>query len=121
MIYRGLYRSTQSWPFSLITACADIRPAHEQLRRYQPRSDLVVLKSNLPRLLVEVNSKPKKEWPEDLIGMLLQGAAVVRFANNFLDRLKEKKNFVLFAMYIWENAEVTRYSLFQKPNDPAVC
>jgi hypothetical protein len=40
-------------------------------------------KSNLPRLLVEVNSKPKKEGPEEtLIWMLLTGAAsIVRFAN----------------------------------------
>jgi hypothetical protein len=97
--------------------CEDTQPVHEQLRRYQPRSDLLVLKSNLPRLLVEVNSKPKKLWPEDLIRMVLTGAAIVRFAN----KLMANKNFVLFAIYIWENGETNCYSLFQEPNDPGVC
>jgi hypothetical protein len=75
----------------------------------------------LPRLLVEVNSKPKKDWPEDLVRMLLSGAAIVRFANKFLDRFKTAKNFVLIAIYIWEDGKVSRYSLFQEPNYPEVC
>jgi hypothetical protein len=79
--------------------CKDKQPVYEQLRQYQPRSDLLVLKPNLPRLLVEVNSKPQKEWPEDLVRMLLLGGAIVRFANKFVDRFMEKKNFVLFAIY----------------------
>jgi hypothetical protein len=49
--------------------------------------------------------------------MLLMGAAVVRFANTFLDKFMEAKDFVLFAMYIWDDGRVTRYSLFQGPNN----
>jgi hypothetical protein len=70
---------------------------------------------------VKVNSKPKKAMPEDLIQMLLTGAAIVRFANKFLDRFMENVDFVLSAIYIWDNGKVTRYSLFQKPNNPEVC
>ncbi len=53
----------------------------EQLRTYRPSSDFILLQSKLPRLLVEVKSKPKSDWPEDLVGMLVMGAAVVHFAN----------------------------------------
>jgi len=49
---------------------------------------------------VEVNSGTKRDCPEDLVQMLLSGAAIVRFANKFLDRFKADKNFVLFAIYI---------------------
>jgi len=87
----------------------------DQLRTFQPRSGLFVSKSYLPRLLVEVNSKPKQDRPEDLVQMLLCGAAIVRIANGFLDRFMEAKNFVLMAMYIWDDGRVTRYSLFQGP------
>ncbi|KAH9988474.1 hypothetical protein BJV74DRAFT_465604 [Russula compacta] len=91
-------RSNQSWPFDVIMKCETMDT--EELRRYQPRSDLLVLKSNLPRLLVQVNSKPSKERPGDLVRMLLTGATVVRFANTFLDKFKAAKNFVLFAICI---------------------
>lgn len=69
---------------------------------------------------MEVNSGPKKEWPEDLVRMLLSGAAVVRFANKFLDRFKAAKNFVLFAIYIWDDGKVNWYSLFQEWNGTKV-
>lgn len=120
-IYRGLYSCNQLWPFSLITERKYIQPVHEQLRQYLPRSDLLVLKSKLPRLLVEVNSEPMKDWPEDLIRMLLMGGTVVRFANSYLDRFREEENFVLFAMYIWETGEVSHYSLFQASDSQGVC
>jgi hypothetical protein len=121
MIYRRLYRGNQSWPFNLIVKCETIQNENEQLRRFQPRSDLLVSKSTLPRLLVEVNSKPRKDRPEDLVRMLVTGAAIVRFANRFLDAFMVDKNFVLFAIYIWDDGRVTRYSLFQEPNNPEVC
>jgi hypothetical protein len=120
-IHHCLYRSDQSWPFNLITKCETIRTVNEQLRKIQPSNDLLILKSNLPRLLVEVNSKPKKEGPEeDLIRMLLTGAAIVRFANKYLGTFKAK-DFVLFAIYISDGGRVARYSLFQDPNNPEVC
>ena len=120
LIYHRLCRSNQSWPFSLIMK-NNKHKDEGALRQYRPCSDLLVLKSDLPRLLVEVNSKPRSEWPEDLIRMLLTGAAVVRFANSYLDKFKAAKNFVLFAIYIWDDGEVTRFSLFQKPNNREVC
>jgi hypothetical protein len=92
--------------------CAD-EPKDEQLRQFQPRSDFLIQKSKLPRLLVEVNSTPPKAWPEDLIRMLLTGAAVVRFANRFLMSFKTTP-FMLVTMYIHVNGNVTRYTLFQK-------
>jgi hypothetical protein len=86
MVYRCLYRSDESWPFNLITKCGTIRTVKEQLSKLQPSSDLLVsgLKSTRPRLLVVLNSEPKTERPEDLIRMLLTGAATERFANRFL-------------------------------------
>jgi hypothetical protein len=120
-IYRRLYRGKQPWPIHLIMKCEPISDEKEQLGKFRPRSDLLVSKSSLPRLLVEVNSKPQKEWPEDLVRMLLLGGAIVRFANKFVDRFMEKENFVLLAIYIWENGEVSRYSLFQEQDGAGVC
>jgi hypothetical protein len=120
-IYRRLYRGNRPWPFNLITKCETDRVGELRLRKFHPRSDFLISKSNLPRLLVQVNSKPKQDSPEDLVRMLLSGAAVVRFANKFLNRFMKAKNFVLFAIYIWDNGRVTRYSLFQEPNDSQVC
>ncbi len=115
-----VYRSRQHWPFSLILKCETVAKK-DQLRKYLPCSDFLVSKSMLPRLLVEVNSEPKKNYPSDLVWMLLSGASVVRFANKFLDGFKAAKNFVLFAIYIWEDGKVGRYSLFQGRNSPKVC
>ncbi len=115
-----VYRSSQQWPFSLITKCETVAKK-EQLRKYLPCSDFLVSKLMLPRLLVEVNSNPKENWPSDLVWMLLSGAAVVCFANKFLDGFKAAKNFVLFAIYIWEDGKVGHYSLFQDRNSPKVC
>jgi hypothetical protein len=53
--------------------------------------------------------------------MLLQGAAIVRFANKFLDKFMEDESFVLFAIYVWDHGEATRYSLFQQSNNSEVC
>jgi hypothetical protein len=88
------------------------QPIEDQHRRYKPYSDLLILKSNLPRLLVEVNSTPTLDWPPDLTRMLLQGATIVRFANEFLD----EEDFVLVAFFIDYNGSVTRYTLYQGIN-----
>jgi hypothetical protein len=50
---------------------------------------------------MEVNPKPRKDRPEDVVRMLLMGAAVVRFANKFSDRfiVATGKKLVLFAIY----------------------
>ena len=61
------------------------------------------------------------EWPKDLIRMLLQGAATVRFADTFLDTFKGRKDFVLVAIYIWDNGKTTRHILFQRQNERTAC
>jgi hypothetical protein len=70
---------------------------------------------------VKVNSTPYKTWPSDLIRVLLMGATVVRFANNFLKVFQEKKNFVFCALFIYDDGNATRLTLFQKQNNQAVC
>jgi hypothetical protein len=92
-----------------------------ELRQYQPRSDFLFLNSAFPRLLVEVNSTSKHQWPMDLVRMLTTGAFIVRFANQFLNAFKVQRNFVLCAIFIWDNGDATRYTLFQKGNDHKVC
>ncbi|KAH9983543.1 kinase-like domain-containing protein [Russula compacta] len=67
--------------------CEIVENVKEQLRTFRPCSDFMISKSNLPRLLIEVNSKEAEEWPEDLVRLLLMGATVVRFSNEFVDRL----------------------------------
>ena len=116
VIERPLYRSKHSWPLRLLVNCS-AEPAHEQLRNYTPRSDFLIATSTLPRLLVEVNSTATKEWPPDLIRMLLSGASVVRLSNEFLEQFRTKKQFVLVAMFIHPTGEVTRYLLYQLEND----
>jgi hypothetical protein len=49
------------------------------------------------------------------------GTAVVRFANNFLKAFQKEKNFVLCTLFIYDNGDATRFTLFQKQNDQAVC
>ena len=53
--------------------------------------------------------------------MLVQGAAIVRFANIFLNTFKAKKSFVLVAIYVYDDGRATRNSLFQQQNDRTVC
>ena len=59
--------------------------------------------SSLPRLLVEVNSTSIDVWPMGLVRMLATGAFIVRFANRFLKPFCGEKNFVLCAIFIWDN------------------
>jgi len=124
VIYRRPYKSNASWPFYLITKCRAVRPLSAQYRKLKPRSDFIVLKSGLPRLLVEVNSTTVRDWPPDHVRVLLQGAAIVRFANTFLDEFKEKRDFVLIAIFIRDAGTATRHALYQRGNpqdSQAVC
>ena len=101
------------------------RGEDEETRKYKPRSDFHISHSSLPRLLVEVNSTPPTSWPMDLVRMLTTGAFIVRFANHFLNAFCQEKNFVLCAIFIWDNGQVTRFTLFQQQiqnqNDEVVC
>ena len=53
--------------------------------------------------------------------MLLMGAAVVRFANKFLAAFRDKQNFVLCALFIYDDGEAARFTLFQEPDSQVVC
>jgi hypothetical protein len=93
----------------------------ESLRQFKPQPDLQISISKLPRLLVEVNSTLESTSPMDLVRMLVTGAFVVRFANKFVGAFCEKKNFVLCAIFMWDNGSATRYILFQKDDNEKVC
>lgn len=119
-IHRRFYKGKQPWPLPLITKCETIPDENDQFRLFTPHSGLLVSKSTLPRLLVEVGSESKKNWPEDLVRMVLTGATIVRFANGSLDRFMatEPENFVLCAILgQWSS----RYSLYQELNNREVC
>ncbi|KAG6369368.1 hypothetical protein JVT61DRAFT_14974 [Boletus reticuloceps] len=100
-------------PITVVVKCDD----DVELRQYCPRSDFSISIFTLPRLLVEVNSTSQDSWPMDLIRMLTTGAFIVRFANKFVSRFKEKKNFVLCAIFISDDGTTIRYTLFQNQND----
>ncbi len=55
--------------------------------------------------------------------MLLSGAFVVRFSNEFLEEFRTNKQFVLVAIFVQQTGEATRYLLYQLKNDrdKAVC
>jgi hypothetical protein len=75
------------------------------------------MRSELPRLIVEINSNGSNDdMPPDCIRMLLQGVFVVRVANT-LAEFKEKKDFVLVALYFHANGRASRYLLFEKDNE----
>jgi len=97
-----------------------VQPTQEQLRTFKPRNALAILRSTLPRLLVDVQSTPATEDPPELTRMLVEGAAIVRFANTFLDAFKAKKDFILVAVFVWDNGTVFQCSLFQRQHDDAV-
>jgi len=121
-IWRPLYRSKYPWPLRLIVN-RSAEPVHKRLRDYTPRSDFLIATSTLLRLLVEINSTGRKAWPPDLIRMLLSGAFVVRFSNEFLEQFRTGKQFVLVAIFIQQTCQATRYLLYQLENDSgqAVC
>ncbi|KAI9511686.1 hypothetical protein F5148DRAFT_1009184 [Russula earlei] len=107
-----------SWPFHLGMRCEDpnIQNENDRLCKFRPRSDCLITKSNLPRLIVEVNSASGSD-PVDRTRLLVEGAAVVRLANRFLDAFKKEESFVLIAIYIWPTAIASQYFMFQNQKD----
>ncbi|KAF8125462.1 kinase-like domain-containing protein [Boletus edulis] len=97
------------WPITVV-----VQREGEPLRQYSPRNDFLISNSALPRLLVQVNSTPKTQFPKDLRRMLATGAFIVRFANNFVSKFSQRKDFVLCTFFIAANGTATRYNLFQK-------
>lgn len=83
---------------------------------YRPKSDFLLIKHDLPRLAVEVNSYAGDKAPADHHRLMLQGASTVRFANTSLDTFKKEKNFVFVAIFINSAGLVTRKLLFQNQN-----
>jgi hypothetical protein len=55
--------------------------------------------------------------------MLLSGAFVVRFSNEYLEEFRTDKQFVLVAIFVQQTGEAIRYLLYQLKNDreKAVC
>jgi hypothetical protein len=105
------------WPFRLIVKVPDDSAYYT----YQPKSDLLVLKSLLPRLLVEAHSTTSDHTPQDRYRMLLQGASIVRLANKVLRAFSQNKDFVLVAIYVGDDAKADRHVLFQEPQSNQVC
>ncbi|KAI0288636.1 hypothetical protein BC826DRAFT_678282 [Russula brevipes] len=84
-----------SWPLKVVVKREDPQLGNnpqqkERLRQYTPRSDFLVSHATLPRLLVEVNSTSLNSNPPDLCRMLITGAYIVRFANNFVGHFKRR-------------------------------
>ncbi len=50
---------------------------------------------------------------KDKIRMLLQGAAIVRFAKTYLESFKKDKKFVLVTVFIESNGIATCYTMYQ--------
>ncbi|KAF8263658.1 hypothetical protein EI94DRAFT_567713 [Lactarius quietus] len=109
----------EPWPLSLIITFEGNKFT------YTPRSDFLVLRRTLPRMAVEVNSgRPQ----QDVLGygvldhrrLMLQGASIVRLANQYLDTYKEEKNFFFVAIYIGHNGEAMRHIMYQTMDSPTV-
>lgn len=101
------------WPFSLI-----IQVGNEHCT-YAPKSDFLVTKDLLPRLLVEVNSESQRIAPPDCNCMLAQGAFIVRYANSFISDYSGDKNFTLVAVFFRRDGVAERYVLFQRSSQLA--
>jgi hypothetical protein len=97
-----------SWPFMLLVEVDRI------YHTYGPRSDFLVLKFDVPRVAVEVNSQSPDRPPVDHHRVILQGASIVRFANTSLNAYKKEKNFIFVAIFISDNGAVARYLLYEK-------
>lgn len=124
-IYHG-FCSNKDWPLCVVVKRNNGEDGEEdgedgELRKYKPRNDYQILIPFLPGLLVEVNSTQEVSWPMDLIRMLTTGAYIVRLANKVIPAFREERNFVLCAIFIWDDGDLRRHVLFQQPNDDRVC
>ena len=104
---RSSDRDLEPWPFQLLVQVAG------QYHTYNSESDFLVLRSNIPRLAVEVESHPQTGPLVRFFRLVLQGASIVRFANAKLDAYKKEKNFVFVAIIISATGLVERYLLYQ--------
>ncbi|KAI0256900.1 kinase-like domain-containing protein [Lactifluus subvellereus] len=96
------------WSFQII-----VQDNVKHYRSYRLKNDFTALGSSLPRLLIEVNSMPLDEPPQDHYRMLLEAASVILFANQFLEAYKRNKSYILIAAYVGWNGDTERYILFQ--------
>ncbi|KAH8976881.1 hypothetical protein EDB86DRAFT_2864191, partial [Lactarius hatsudake] len=103
----------ESWPFTLVIKVDGV------YHKYRPKSDFLILKFDLPRMAVEVNSSSSERPAVDHHRLMLQGASVVRFANT-LDTYKNEKNFVFVAIFISGARQADRYVLYQKKDSDNV-
>ncbi|KAH9057593.1 hypothetical protein EDB87DRAFT_1015282 [Lactarius vividus] len=103
----------ESWPFPMIVRTGSLGTDHHY-RTYKPKNSFLVLKSGLPRVAVEVNSRPLDQPAADHHRLVLHGASIVRFANAFLDAYQEQRDFVFVAIFIGDTGLADRYFLYQR-------
>ncbi|KAJ2922906.1 hypothetical protein H1R20_g14164, partial [Candolleomyces eurysporus] len=97
-----------SWPFGILVEV--VEEGAPVLCSYRPKSDFLVMRGGLPRLIVQVDSQVSGQ---DLVRMLLQGGSVVRFANEHLDAFRKEKNFILVAIFVYSDGTAERFILYQ--------
>ena len=96
------------WPFPPFVRVG------EEYFTYRPRSDFLVLKFDLPRVAVEVDTLSQEK---DKHHLMVQAVSMVRYANT-LRAYKEKKSFIFVAIFISHKALAERYLLFQQGEEP---
>ncbi|KAH9015370.1 hypothetical protein EDB85DRAFT_2156742 [Lactarius pseudohatsudake] len=105
------FRFGTPWAFGLA-----VKVPHESshLFQYVPRSDFSISLSDLPHLLLEVNSDAEKK--RDMNRMLLQASCLVRLGNALL--ANSQTSFFVKAIYIDGEYEAIEYTLFQRGTKP---
>lgn len=88
---------------------------------YRPRSDFLILKSDLPRVAVKTGSNSPGRAAMDHQCLMLQGASIIRFANTYLEAYKEKRDFVFVAIFISDVGQADRYLIYQTKCSDTVC
>lgn len=97
------------WRLSLIVYGPGKNGALECVR-YTPKSDFFASVSDIPQIIVEVDSKGS----DDRSRMLAQGASVVRLVNT----ITQSQDFVLLALYFAKgNPDIMQYLIYQDSDD----
>ncbi|KAJ8453476.1 hypothetical protein ONZ45_g19700 [Pleurotus djamor] len=112
--------ANQPWPFRLVVVQATSPPLlpSQELRSYEPHNDFLLQRSGLPYFIVEIDSGSSAlnyfEHP-DFIRPLIQGASLVRLANQHLEPFKREKTFILVCVFVCNTGETNWLTLFQNP------
>ncbi|KAJ8520604.1 hypothetical protein ONZ45_g2588 [Pleurotus djamor] len=96
-------------------------PLYRLLRNYDRMNLAVTFSSNVPGYhtlsLKLIPDRPPKIQPSppDFIRMLIQGASLVRLANQHLDPFKREKTFILVCVFVRNEGTIDWLTLFQSP------